>query len=108
MPVWESPSVTDEPEVSISQWRILETPDGQRYFVGHDDRHRTGRVSTPVRTFDPSIQQGESKSGRRYRMVGPPGRAVDGQWLWDRCCKVREVESYIDVTQQMLEGTSKA
>lgn len=52
MPIWRIAPVIDEPGVSRSRWRILETSDGTRHFVGADNRDRTGRASSEVVTFD--------------------------------------------------------
>ena len=107
MHVWRVASVDDEPEVLLSPWRILETPDGLRYFLGLDIRDRTGRVSTPVLKFDPGTRQGETESGRRYQTVRPAGHTANSQYLWGHWCVAREVQSYTDVTQCMLEGSAK-
>lgn len=106
MPVWESPSVADEPEVSISHWQILEISTGQRFFVGHDVRYNVGRVSTPVCNFDPVSLRGETQSGRRYQMFGAPCHDLDGQWLWGLCCRARGYDSFKDVAASLLVGLS--
>ncbi|SAK99571.1 hypothetical protein AWB76_07746 [Caballeronia temeraria] len=46
MPVWSVACVDTEPELSISDWQILETQNGSRHFVGSDVRDYSGRVST--------------------------------------------------------------
>lgn len=73
MPVWSVPEVSTEPDMSISDWQILETERGSRHFVGSDVRDYTGRVSSAIRHFDPAALRGVTSSGRVYQLVGPQG-----------------------------------
>ncbi|WP_338326451.1 BPSL0761 family protein [Burkholderia multivorans] len=76
MPIWTLASVTAEPELVLSQWRILETAEATRHFVGADARDSTGRVSSAVVTFDRLTLRGQTQSGRVYQLIGQPGWAM--------------------------------
>lgn len=102
MPIWRIAPVIDEPGVSLSRWRILETADGTRHFVGADNRDRTGRVSSEVVTFDPQSLRGKTRSGRIYQLIGGPGQSDNADYVWKRWCELNSVTAYVDVTQQLL------
>jgi hypothetical protein len=102
MPVWRVADVSAEPEMSISDWQILETQLGSRHFVGCDVRNLTGRVSTAIQEFDPAVLRGVTSSGRVYQLVGPRGWSENGRYLWERWCKVNDITSYTDVTAESL------
>jgi hypothetical protein len=102
MPVWSVPGVSAEPEMSLSDWQILETQKGSRHFVGNDVRDYTGRVSTAIQQFDPTALRGITSSGRVYQLVGPRGCSEDGQYIWERWCRVNGITSYTDVTAKLL------
>ncbi|KVK93974.1 hypothetical protein WJ47_00160 [Burkholderia ubonensis] len=104
MPIWRIAPVIDEPEVSLSRWKILETADGIRHFVGADSRDRTGRVSSEVVTFDPRSLRGETRSGRIYQLIGEPGRSDNADYVWKRWCELNSVTAFVDVTKQLLIG----
>lgn len=104
MPVWNVPEVSIEPDMSISNWQILETELGSRHFVGNDVRDYTGRVSTAIREFDLNLLRGVTSSGRVYQLVGPRGCSADGQYLWERWCVINGVTSYTDVATEVLAG----
>lgn len=74
MPIWTLASVTTEPEVVLSQWRIFETAEATRHFVGADARDSTGRGSSEVVTFDRLTLRGQTQSGRVYQLIDPVGR----------------------------------
>jgi len=102
MPVWSVADVSAEPELSISDWQILETQNGSRHFVGIDVRDFTGRVSTSIQVFDPSALRGVTSSGRIYQLVGPRGCTEDGRYIWERWCRVNGITSYTEVTAELL------
>lgn len=98
MPVWRVADVSAEPEMSISEWEIMETQTGSRHFVGCDVHNCTGRVSTAIQEFDPTVLRGVTSSGRVYQLVGPRGCSENGRYIWERWCSVNDITSYTDVT----------
>lgn len=104
MPIWKPRSVTELPKIPLSRWRILETEDGSRHFVGVDMFDSSGRVSSPIATFDPATLLGTTQTGRIYELVGRKGSSLDVEYVWMRWCELYEVTSYIDVTELVLAG----
>lgn len=104
MPIWRIAPVTEEPGVTLSRWRIMETSDGTRHFVGADNRDLTGRVSSEVVTFDHLGLRGETRSGRIYQLIGEPGWSDNADYVWKRWCAINQVAAYVDVTKQLLAG----
>jgi hypothetical protein len=102
MPVWRVAPVSDESQLSLVHWRILETRGGARHFVGQDMRDYMGPVSTPVQKFDPALRRGITQSGRVYKLVGPRGCSEDCRYIWTRWCQVNGIISYTDVTTELL------
>ncbi|KDB09969.1 hypothetical protein LIG30_1171 [Burkholderia sp. lig30] len=104
MPIWNLPSTSEVPEVTLSQWRILETDDGSRHFVGTDVLDLTGRVSSAVVAFDRVALRGKTLSGRVYQLVGKDGWSSNAEYVWKGWCGVNKVKSYSDVTAHLLNG----
>lgn len=107
MPIWRVAPAGEEPDISLLDWRILETNSGSRHFVGRDQVDYTGRVSSAVSLFDPISLRGSTRSGRVYQLIGPGGWAEDAQYVWERWCELNDVTSYTDVTQLLLAGAQK-
>jgi hypothetical protein len=101
MPVFESASVDESPEVVLSLWSIRESADGRRFFVGCNDSDGLGRVSTAIQSFDPKTRIGMSLSGRRYVLVGRGGWYRDGEYIWNLVVKGWELGCWTDVTPQL-------
>ena len=104
MPVWRPRPVSELPRIPLSRWRIFETVDGSQHFVGMDMFDRSGRVSSPIVTFDPVAMQGTTATGRIYELVGRKGSSLNVEYVWTRWCELYEVTSYTDVTERLLGG----
>lgn len=102
MPIWGVASVSDTPEVSLSRWRIPETEDGTRHFVGTDERDHSGPISSAVVAFDHLTSRGTTWSGRVYQLIGREGCSNNAEYVWKLWCEVNNVSSYTDVTTQLL------
>lgn len=81
--LWTAPEVERQPDVALVRWQIFELPDGSRHFCGyhHGPSVHEGRVSSPIVKFDPSTMTGFTRSGRSYRLVGPPGADDDADFV---------------------------
>ena len=66
MPIWRPRPASELPKIPLSRWCIFETENGSRHFVGVDMLDSSGRVSSPIVTFDPVTLQGTTQSGRIY------------------------------------------
>ena len=104
MPIWKPRPVSELPTIPLSRWRIFETEDGRRHFVGVDMFDSSGRVSSPIVMFDPVTLQGTTETGRIYELVGGKGSSLNVEYVWIRWCDLYEVTSYTDVTERLLGG----
>jgi hypothetical protein len=101
MPFWTLPSAAEEPTVTLTHWRIIETVDATRYLVGADSRD-TGRVSSEIVSFDRNTLSAITSSGRRYRLVGNSGSNSTIDYVLQRWLKLNDDSTYRDVTTEML------
>lgn len=104
MPIWKPRPASELPKIPLSRWRIFETEDGSRHFVGVDMFDSSGRVSSPIVAFDPATLQGTTHTGRVYELVGKAGWSGDVEYVWKRWCEMYDVTSYTDITERLLEG----
>ncbi|MBB6317304.1 hypothetical protein [Paraburkholderia tropica] len=104
MPIWKPRPASEMPRIPLSRWRIFETEDGSRHFVGVDMFDWSGRVSSPIVAFDRVALQGTTETGRIYELVGRKGSSLNVEYVWIRWCEIYEVTSYTDVTDRLLEG----
>jgi hypothetical protein len=88
--LWAPPAVEAQPSVRLVRWQIFELPDGSRHFCGFHagPSVHEGRVSSPIERFSPDTMIGITRSGRSYRLEGPPGADEDADFVkraWLRC-----------------------
>lgn len=98
MAYWRCMPVSVEPEITLIEWRIMETECGERHFVGNRIGHSSGRVSSAIVTFDLERRVGVTISGRVYRLAGAPGQGSDADYVWSAWRVRNQVSSYADVT----------
>ena len=68
-----APPVDEEPEVALVRWGILMHPSGDMHLAGlRADREAKGRISTALVRIDAAAGEAETRSGRRYRLLGEP------------------------------------
>jgi hypothetical protein len=103
MPIWKPGSISELPKIPLSRWRIFELADGSRHFVGIDMFDQSGRVSSPIVTFDPVARQGTTQTGRIYELIGQQGWSPQAEYVLQRWCGLYDVASYTDVTERLLE-----
>jgi hypothetical protein len=106
MPIWKGVPVVEEPDISLRDWRIMETEREERHFVGARVDDGIGRVSSAIVSFDAIRMTGITSSGRVYRLVGPPGWTGDADYVWSAWRQINRVSSYADVTDGALRGFS--
>lgn len=98
MTYWRCMPVSIEPEITLIEWRIMETERGERHFVGTRIDGGSGRVSSAIMAFDLERRVGITTSGRVYRLSGAPGQGSDADYIWSVWRVRNEVSSYADVT----------
>lgn len=106
MSIWKTTSVTDTPEIVLSQWRIVEVTSPywdstSRHFTGYNETEREGRASSEIKEFDPTTMCGVTNSGRTYKLIGPPGHNGDGEYVWSRWKAINKVETETDVSDEV-------
>jgi hypothetical protein len=104
MSIWKPRPASEVPRIPLSRWRIFETEEGSRHFVGIDMFDSSGRVSSPIVTFDRIALQGTTETGRVYELIGPQGWSANAEYVWTWWCETYEVTSYTDITERLLEG----
>jgi len=93
--------------VTLRRWRVVEvvTRHGgrTRHVWGHDVVLDEGRVSSPVVNFTLATMTVVTSSGSRYRLGGLPAHSRKGQPVWEEWCRVNEVISERDVTNEYMD-----
>lgn len=89
MSVWKVAKIDREPQITLTDWAIKKTNDGN-YFVGTRE-DGTGRVSTQIITFDEEAKKGVTKSGRVYELIGEPGYSSNGEYVWGCYKEINEL-----------------
>lgn len=107
MNIWRASSIEETPELELTNWQIIEVdsdlwPGKTRHFVGYNITEREGRVSSEIQVFDKQNMCGRTRSGRVYKLVGPPGGDLDAIYVWDFWKKRNQITSEIRVTDEML------
>ena len=93
---------THAEKVYLERWQIRRSDKGELHFVGFSIVDCDGRVSTPVKTFDPVKRTGITASGSKYRLVGRAGRDSDAEYVWSVASRVWGITSWTDVTADLV------
>lgn len=104
--IWRPDSVTDEPEVKLTQWRVylvkanIDSTGDTIHFVGSVGyRYSEGRVCSPVQTYDPTTKKGITRSGRIYELVGQSGHNRDALYVWNHWLnRFNPIPEIVDLT----------
>lgn len=108
MPVWSTKPVTEQPQITLRDWRIFEVSDGEipsTHFVGYSDENHEGRVSSVIVNFDASTMCGVTKSGRIYKLVGKPGYNPDAGYVWNRWKLNYLIRQETDLTESLYSSS---
>jgi hypothetical protein len=102
MAIWRPAPVNDEPELTLTSWRVMQTEVGDCHLVGIRADSLTGRVSSPILKLDMKSQVGVTSTGRVYRLLGPAQWTADARYVWDQWCEMYQVSEWRDVTDELL------
>jgi hypothetical protein len=102
MPVWNTKPVSEQPQITLIQWSVIETELHERHFCGYCIENGEGRVSSAIQTFDPKTRRGVTRSGRCYALEGPSGMHPDAAYVWSVWAQVNNVKRAVDVSEQLL------
>ena len=98
MPVWCTRPVSEQGELALRNWKVLQLPNGERHLIGYCVENREGRVSSVVREIDYGSLTAVTRAGRKYVLHGLPGVDLDAQHVWKRGAAFNAVRSWEDVT----------
>lgn len=110
MSVWSTKPITEQPQVVLRDWRIIEVSDGETsstHFIGYFDENHEGRVSSRMINFDASTMSGVTKSGRIYKLVGEPGYNSDAGYVWARWKSNYLITQETDLTDSLYSPSPK-
>lgn len=102
MAIWRPAPVTEEPELTLMCWRVMQTEAGDCHFVGIRPNVLTGRVSSRILELDMKSLVGVTSTGRVYRLLGPAQWASAALYTWQRWCEMYQVSEWRDVTDELL------
>lgn len=106
MPIWTPGNISQEPDVILTNWRILELDSGDRHFCGYNILLREGRVSSRIVEFDAAAMIGKTRSGRTYVLQGPNGYDGDAAYVWASWCLINGIDpaSARDISGEIIDG----
>lgn len=110
------PDLDAQPTVIVEPWVVLEViadpvpdqPPPYRFVVGYDASRASGRVSTLIVDQDLENKWVRTKSGRIYRLIGPPALDADAWYVWTQkagSARFRDVSG--DFWPGYVEGSAK-
>jgi hypothetical protein len=114
MPLWTFGTVESEPQVRLTDWRVLEATyvdaaePRTRHFAGSDARDGTGRVSSAIASVDVPKLRGITRSGRVNELVGRSGGHVHAGYVWQAYCDINGIGSSTDVSHELLGAAAGA
>jgi hypothetical protein len=104
MAIWATLPVGLEPEICLEEWCVIETePERQqRHLLGIRTDTLDARISSEISDFDMETRVAHTSTGRTYRLIGPPGWAIDAQYVLLEWCRRNAVREISDVTTEYL------
>lgn len=101
MSIWLTIPVTNQPSLTLKDWSVIELQDGERHFVGYCVENWEGRVSSPIKSVDPSTLRGSTATGRVYQLKGKPGYHSDAQYVLNNWLAINKLTTWTDVTDAL-------
>lgn len=96
----------DQKPLTLAHWRVF-LVEGNWHVVAWCVESADGRVTSPVNTFDAAGRLAATKSGRLYRLAGPPGDNGDADYTWHRWKHLLGVQKAQDITYQVFQALPK-
>lgn len=109
--IWKTRPIDEQPEMQLTRWSIWEVGAGSsatRHLVGYNLIDHEGRVSSAIVEFDAVALRGQTKSGRVYELIGPPGHCVDGDYVFARWLHLNDDPENREVTFEIVSLMSEA
>ena len=99
--VWATYPVTEQPSLTLTQWQVLQRPNGERHFVGWAVQNREGRVSSVIQIFDAASLRGITRSRRVYQLQGPPGCDDDAEHVWSTWTRINSEPEWVGISAEV-------
>ena len=101
MSIRPSIPVVEQPALTLEHWRVFLAA-GNCHVVAWCVENEDGRVTSPVDKFDAARRLAITKSGRIYKLSGPPGDNGDADYTWQRWKHLLRIQEVRDVTNDVL------
>lgn len=102
MAIWNVATVEEDPEITLVRWLVIELPNGDRHFVGHNAAYLEGRVSSKILEWDSQKRIGKTKSGRTYLLEGESSIDDDAAYVFQHWKQVNKVEEFRILKEEEL------
>lgn len=101
MPMWATRPVTEQPRLTLTQWRLMRLADGDQHLVGFCVENREGRVTSAMQSIDIDSMCAVTSTGRIFRLIGPPGEHPEAEYVWGRWRRMYDIETWADVSDEV-------
>lgn len=99
--IWATHQVTEQPTLTLTQWQVLQLPNGERHFVGWAIQNREGRASSAIGVFDVASLRGITRSQRVYQLQGRSGCDDDADHVWRTWACINSQPEWVDVSGEV-------
>ena len=85
MPVWRPRSAKEQPVIELRNWSVYEinfNSGPSRHLIGRIGYENEGRVSSPIIKFNRRHMFAKTRSGRKYKLVGPSNFDSQGSYVF--------------------------
>jgi hypothetical protein len=109
MTVKTMPSVANQPEIVLTDWSAVRISGEGSYWdvlLGWCEMNRCGRVTTPIVEFIAEQATAITRSGRRYRLAGAPGKCDDALYVYQQTFG-HVPHKRLDITAEYLEQMAR-
>lgn len=103
-----APSVGEQPEFVLTDWRVIACTNGEELLVGFWSGGVTCRVTTPVAHFDAQRREVRTLSGRRYEVAGPPAASDEALFLIEARLMATDLFDWSDATAAFWQQIAAA
>lgn len=109
MPVWLPRTAAQQPHVALVSWAAFEVlipklGKPTLHVAGVEEGAGGGRVSSPVAEVDSTRRSIVTRSGRVYRLGGPPGLGGDAEYVWQRWVESWNAQVLSDAVPMLLSA----
>jgi hypothetical protein len=101
MSLWSTRPVSEQAALTLSDWRVMQLPDGEIHLVGYCVENNEGRVSSPVTNLERKTLRANTSTGRLYILSNGPGFHPDALYVWDQWLRIYSIESWTDISDSV-------